>query len=64
MRYKSNGTIVSEFVKFNIITLQYCKLSEKKINQICVVSGVTKKNLCTLEQDFISSSFPGVYIEE
>lgn len=44
VRFKSDGTAVNEFVKFNIITLQYCKTSGKKIRCVCVVYGVTKKD--------------------
>lgn len=65
----SNLMVQNEFVELQYFLFPVCIAShnteeKKKIRCVCVVSRITKKELYTLEQVFISLSFPGVCIEE
>lgn len=66
----SNLMVQNEFVELQYFLFPVCIAShnieeeKKKKRCVCIVSRITKKELYTLEQVFISLSFPGVYIEE
>lgn len=67
----SNLMVQNEFVELQYFLFPVCIAShnieeEKKKKKVCLysVQNHKKKELYTLEQVFISLSFPGAYIEE